>query len=736
MQNTSGLQPIKSIFLPGLALLLTLTSTALAQETGELGRMWTFENPPLAYLEKEYGFNPDENWLDSLRLGSLRLGGKDNASGFGSASFVSPNGLIMTSTRCVRDAITQTRPRDLNIITNGFVAKTLEQEIRLRSSHDEWLTAAQLVKITNVTDKVNKGVLHSDNETQIKKKREANKQTILDAARNADTELVPRIVSLYQGAVVQLYQYKVYDDLRLVVLPHMRSANFGGTRDNFTWPCYSLDFAFLRAYEDGKPADTSNHYFKWKSGGAKKDELVFVSGNPGTTKRLSTRAQLELERDIRIPMRIQRIKNNLRIANIRSSKTIEQLTNILRQSSVGNTDSAAFDPGSPSPHFSDAQLLKMEYDIKAARGNLQGLKDATLMAQKTTSEQAFQDRVMADKDLAEKYGDLWDRIASVVEQRRQHEARARFQTANGSPVLGVLVPIVRMCDPAETEEHREQARRTNESWAGVEISPNAGYILDCLDHLVRSRSWLAEDDPFFTKVHGGRSAADFWDAVDGEQAQSSPNWLGYPEPREALANSGWKAIQASEDPMVVAAHELARLMRANEELGVRLDAEEAALGADIGRLLLKCYGANVSPDGTNTLRFTDGVVKGSPTAGTISPHRTTFDGLYGRSAEFDNKPPFNLPKTWLDRKDAIDMTKTVNFASTNDISVGNSGSVVVNKELEVVGVVVDGNIESLHNDFVFTDEVPRAVSTHVDGIMEALVKIYGADRIAKELTGE
>ncbi|MEE8153758.1 MAG: S46 family peptidase, partial [Phycisphaerales bacterium] len=312
--------------------------------------MWTFENPPLAYLEKEYGFKPDQEWLNSLRLGSLRLGGEDILSGFGSASFVSPKGLIMTSTRCVRDAVASTRPGDLNIINTGFVAAALEQEIRLRSSHDEWLTAAQLNKSSNVTGKVNKGVAHTDNETQIKERREANKRAILDAARKADPKLVPQIVSLYQGGIFQLYQYRVYDDVRLVVTPHVQAADFGGDPDNLTYPRHSIDFAFLRAYEDGKPADTTKHYFKWKAGGAKKGELVFVSGNPGTTKRLLTKAQLAFERDIKIPMQMEWITNRLRI---------------WKEDGGGLSHWAFF----------RTKILGLENGLKAARGNLNGLKD-------------------------------------------------------------------------------------------------------------------------------------------------------------------------------------------------------------------------------------------------------------------------------------------------------------------------------------------------------------------------
>ncbi len=708
---------MKSIFLPGLALLLSLTSTTLAQENQELGRMWTFENPPLAYLEEEYEFKPDQEWLNSLRLGSLRLGGEDVLPGFGSASFVSPEGLIMTSTRSVLDAVAMTRPKDINLIKTGFVAETAEQEIRLRSGLSKWLSAAQLVKISNVTDELNKGVAKADNETQINEKREATKKAILDAASKTDPELVSQIVSLYQGVVFQLYQYRVYKDVRLVVLPHIQTAHFGGDPDSFTYPRHGLDFAFLRAYKDGKPADTTKHYFKWKSGGANEGELVFVSGNPGTTKRLFTKAQMELERDIRIPMEIERITNSMRI---------------VKDPRSGTTFTGEFDPENPSKHWAWVRtgILSQENGIKAARRNLQGLENEKLMALKTEAEEAFKGRVMADKQLAEHYGDLWDRIASVAKQRRQHEARARFHS--GAGLLDLAVDIVRSCDPTETEEHRKQATKNLDAWRGGTYALNFHGVAHIRDHFVRARTWLPENDPFFTKVFGGKSPEEFSDELE----RRSPSWLGYPEPREALVESGWKAIQESEDPVVVAARELVPLIRKNEKLGAELDATEEALGAELGRALLECYGTKVSPDATNTLRFTDGVVKGFSANGTIAPYRTTFDGLYARGREFDNKYPFKLPKIWLDLKDKIDMTKSVNFVSTNDITVGNAGSVVVNKELEVVGVVVDGNIESLHNDFVFNDDVPRAVSAHVDGIMEALVKIYNARHIAKELTGK
>jgi hypothetical protein len=546
----------------------------------------------------------------------------------------------------------------------------------------------------------------------------------------------------------------VYDDIRLVVLPHVETAHFGGTPDNFTYPRYNIDFAFLRAYEYGKPAETRNHYFRWKSGGAREDELVFVSGIPDTTNRLFTKAQLEFERDIRIPIQI------------------EWHTNAIRISREG-----PFVSEGPSWHrFWWGLILEWQFGQKAARGHLQGLEDGTLMAQKTAAEKAFRDRVMADEALAAKYGDLWDRIDSVAQERRLHEVRARFH-APAHPTFQLAVAIVRACDPAETAEQRERAKKKLESWAGAEVSAAFPTTDFSLDHFVRARSWLPEDDPFFTKVLDGRSPAEFYDLLDPArhphrpgEGQRPPSWLGYAEQRDALVKSGWASIQKSDDPLVVAARELAILMRKNEKLGDELDAKEEALSAEIGRALIACYGGNVSPDATRTLRFTDGVVKGLPSSGATAssrtaphdaapfrtvPYRTTFYGLYGRNAAFDNEFPFNLPQIWLDRRDKIDMTKSVNFVSTNDITAGNtifepviawghrwrgtggnSGSVVVNKALEVVGLIVDGNIESLHNDFVFRDDVPRAVSVHVDGIMEALVKIYDAHRVAKELTGK
>ena len=692
------------LFVPGLILALGLGhSPLLAQENQELGRMWTFENPPLAYLEKEYGFKPDQRWLNSLRLASLRLGGETVTRGICSASFVSPKGLIMTNNHCVRDAVNTTAGRrGPALVKSGFYATSLEDELRLKTDDDGWLTVSQLNKITPITDRVNAGIEEGDSADAIKKKREANKEKILAEAKKSDSKLVAQIVSLYQGGIFQLYQYRVFGDVRLVCMPHLQTAHFGGDPDNFTYPRYSLDFAFVRAYEDGKPADTTKHYFTWKMGGAKEGDLVFVPGNPGSTNRLYTKAQMDFDRDVELPIKVEKLTHWLAFFR----RLIERR------------------PGIEAPY--KTMLLNWENSQKAMTGNIHGLKDAALMAQKTTAEEMFKAKVMQDPKLRAKYGDLWDRFANLAERRRKHEPRGHFQSSDLSQVLATALNVVAAVDPEETEEDREKAAK-----AVAEARPDDILTLGLFtDHLGRARNWLPKDDPYFTKVMNGITEPRRFAATLLRSKVQDPAWCA------KLIEGGWDAVKESEDPGIVAARELSVLVRANDKEGEELDAEEEALGARMGLALFACYGTKVSPDATMTLRFTDGVVRGFKFNGTIAPYRTTFYGLYARHAEFDGEHPFDMPKIWLDREDKIDMTKAVNFVSTNDITGGNSGSVVVSKDLQVVGLIFDGNIESLHNDYVFKDDVPRSVSVHVDGIVEALKKIYEAERVVKELQGK
>ncbi|MHC4851540.1 MAG: S46 family peptidase [Planctomycetota bacterium] len=694
--------------LPALGLAIFLCSSiASAQEHGELGRMWTFENPPLAYLEKEYGFKPDRAWLNKMRLAALRLGDKNR--GWCSASFVSPRGLIMTNHHCVRNALGVSQGGE-SWVKNGFYATSLEDEVRLKSESGNDVWATQLVATTDVTAKVNAGIAKTDDDAAIKKKRDENKKNILDEAEKKNPDGRHEIVTLYQGAIFQLYEYKTYKDIRVVCTPHLQTAHFGGDPDNFTYPRYSIDFAFVRAYDDGKPADTTKSYFKWKMGGAKEGDLVFIPGNPGSTQRLYTKAQMEYERDKRIPMLKERFDQQLAL-----------LRSILRQ----------WGPRL-GPRF-EAQIknwvLQYENGQKAFGGELSGLRDEKLMAQKDAAEKAFRKRVGAKRELRKRYGQIWDRLAEVAEKRKALEAKLRFQTHDYCRPLRGAVLAVRAKDPQEPEDKRKEFEKQLLSQPGRTLQDSFLSAPMFVNHVQRAKEWLSEDDPFFADVLDGKSGRDVVRAVTSSR-------IAQQDFRKGLMDGGWEAIQKSEDPAVVIARKLAPLMRANEQKDEELRAIEEAQGALLGQALFACYGTSVSPDATMTLRFSDGVVKGYPCNGTIAPYRTTFYGLFGRNIDFGNKHPFDLPEPWLENREKIDLTKSVNFVSTNDITGGNSGSVVVSKELKVVGLVFDGNIESLPNNYVFRDDIPRSVSVHVDAILEAMKKIYEAERVVAELTGQ
>ncbi|MEM7104818.1 MAG: S46 family peptidase [Bacteroidota bacterium] len=698
------------------------TNTTVASGIKEQGHLWTFDNPPLTHLEKTYDFKPEQEWLNALRLGALRLEVENKGPIFGSASFVSPNGLILTSNRSIVSAVARTLDskgyaRDgepLKIIKTGFAAKSLEQEIRLRVSHDDWLTATQLVNIVDVTDEVNLGVEATDDEVLAMEKREANKQITLEVISKASPELESEIVSLYQGAVYHLYQYKVYKDIRLVCMPHLQIAQFGGDQDNFNYPRHSLDFAFLRAYEEGQPVNSSNYFFKWKKGGASENKLVFVTGNPGKTHRFLTKTQLELEMDIKLLMEIDRLTSELRILKDPGS----------------NTYTGEFDPENPSRHWAwvRTSMLNLENDLKVENGKLDALEDKQLMAKKTAIEQTLRQCLMADKQLTEKYNGLFDEMTNLVEQLKVHEVRMQFH--KGAGLLDLVMDIVRLSDPEATVEHRKYARDHLDGWTGHSYNLNFHGVAHVLDHFVRASQWLPADDPYMTKVLGDLSPKGFVEILE----ERSSTWLGHSGNRDALIELGWKGILESKDPLVIAARELVVLMRENEQLGGWLEAKEEALGLKMAQAMFACYGANIGPDGTGTLRFSDGVVSGYVQGDADITHYTTFGELYARNIDNVNRYPFTLPEVWLDRKSEIDMSKPLNFVCTNDVaSSGSTGSVIVNKELEVIGLVIDGNANALYNHYLFDDEVGRCVSVHVEGILEALEKVYGADRVVEEL---
>lgn len=662
-----------------------------------LGKMWTFENPPLAYLEAEYGFKPDQRWLDALRLGALRLGERDNP--WCSASFVSPRGLIMTNHHCVREQIAQIQgPEDW--VKNGFAAAALSDEVRIPG-----LTVQQLIAQEDVTSRVDEGVRESDDDVAVAKRRAANIEAVVSAADEAHPDHMHQVVALYHGAVHHLYRYRVWDDLRLVVAPHLQTAHYGGDPDNFTYPRWSIDFAFVRAYLDDAPAETAAHYFRWRERGAQEGDLVFVPGNPGNTNRQLTMQQLELQRDLEYPMVVEQFANSIEILKPFKDRAPGLLTT----------------------------LLSWQNSCKAIQGMLDGLNDDALMAKKRRNELHFRGAISESPELGKEYGDLWREVNVLVQQQKEVLPRAMFHQPGFSSVLQRGVLVAEALDETMGEDRRKAARDGALNFMGGS-SPLTQALL--VDQFQRAEAWLPRDDALLAAVgqqHYDAEAEEVdWEAALGDLRRSKLSRDGFV--RDLLeADAGADRWATDDDPGVRAARALWSLMRDAERSQELLDSGLEKQGARLGRALFAVYGDDISPDATMTLRFSDGCVAGYPYNGTVAPWATSFYGLYGRGAAFANAHPFDIPQPWLQHRAAIDMSARVCFASTNDIVGGNSGSCVVDRDLRVVGLVFDGNIESLANDFYFTQDVARAVSVHTDAIMQALQHVYGMQRVVAEL---
>jgi hypothetical protein len=682
-----------------LSLLTVLALPALAQQNHDplaMGKMWTFENPPLAYLEQEYGFKPDQPWLDSLRLAALRLGERDNP--WCSASFVSPQGLIMTNHHCVRDEMAKVQPRGDDWVKNGYAATALADEVKLPG-----LTVQQLLAQEDVSARIDEGVTAEDDDLAVGKKREANRKAILDAADAAHPERMHQVVSLYQGAVHMLYSYRVYDDIRLVLAVNLQCAHFGGDPDNFTYPRWSIDFSFVRAYADAEPADTSAHYFRWRQEGVQADELVFVPGNPGNTNRLLTMAQLEVQRDVEHPMVVEQLENSMAILEPYTAR---------------------------NPRFLTIKL-GWENSRKAIAGMLDGLHTEALVAKKRLHESLFRAAIAGNAEWNAKYGKIWEAQAELAARRRAVLPQTSFYAPSYLGVVERAVAMAKALDETLPEADRQAARQE-----ALEMEVQGNEITGKLvvDHFVRAAKWLGRRDPYVDVVASAPATdgplvwADSIAAVDGSRLRDGEFVAELLGAEDAPAQ-----FAQSDDVGIRVGRVLWPLMRAAQREQEAVDSATAVQGKLIGQALHAVFGANTSPDATMTLRFSDGRVSGYPCNGTLAPYATSFYGLYARASEFGGVHPFDLAQPWADARPQIDLEKKVCFVSTNDIVGGNSGSAVVDKDLQVVGLIFDGNIESLPNDFYYTQDRARAVSVHSDAIVQALVNVYGMSRILDEL---
>ena len=663
--------------------------------------MWTFDNPPLKQLKERYGFEPTRAWLDHLRLASARF--NDGGSG----SFVSPHGLVLTNHHVALGQLQKVSSPSKDYVKDGFYARTEAEELKCPD-----LEINVLVAMQDVTARVRSAVKPGMTDEAALKARKAEIASI-EKESLEKTGLRSDVISLYQGGEYWLYQYKKYTDMRLVFAPEQQIAFFGGDPDNFTYPRYDIDFALFRVYENGKPVE--NHdYLKWNAKGAGDGELVFVSGNPGSTSRLETMAQIETERDYDLPLILKTLNRWLDAAKQYSTQGSEQARE------AANT------------------VFGVSNSLKALDGRAQGLADKNLIDKMQKDETSFRGLVAGNPAWQQAYGGAWDTIAQAEMKHRQMVKMFRFYSVRGSRLWGIALSIVQyVAEVKKPDGERLEGYHDSqlESLRFRLFSPAPiypGFEKAMLEEgLQLSLDELGANDPYMKAVLGGRTPAEVaQQAVAGTQ-------LADPAVRKSLVEGGEAAVQASSDPMIVLARAAdpfdRQRIKAFED---NVESVETPAGEKIGQARFAVYGKSLYPDATFTLRLGYGTVKGYPMNGTQAPPMTTFYGLYDRAYSFGLKFPYNLPARFLERRTRVNLAGPVDFVNTCDIIGGNSGSPVVNRQGELVGLIFDGNIESLVGDFVYYEVNNRAVAVHSGAIIEALREFYDASPLADELEGK
>jgi hypothetical protein len=673
-----------------------MTTVSIRADEG----MWLFNNPPRERLKDKYGFEATDSWLEHVQKSSVRF------NNGGSGSFVSADGLLMSNHHVGADCLQKLSDSQHNYYRDGFHARSLSEEKRCLD-----LELNVLMGIEDVTVRVNAAVKPDMPAAQAFLARRAAMAEIEKESLDK-TGLRSDVAMLYQGGQYHLYRYKKYTDVRLVFAPEQQIAFYGGDPDNFEYPRYDLDICFFRAYENGQPAKVE-HYLKWSRAGATDNELVFVSGHPGRTSRLFTVAELEYVRDYRLPYSLERL-NDLEV--------------VLTAYSARSDENA---------RRAKEDLFGVQNSRKALNGELAGILDPSLMARKRAEEQELRNLVASKPDLKEISG-AWDRIEQAQNVIRQN-AKIYNLLEMGLGFHSTLFSIGRTLLRAAEEKPKPNAERLREfGQAGLESLEFQLFseepIYDDFEQLklANSLTWLTTQlgytNPTVQKVLAGKSPRErASELVLGTKLKD----VAF---RKKLYSEGQAAVDAAKDPMI----ELARLID-SEARAVRkiVETESEAkqqAHALIGKARFAIQGTSTYPDATFTLRLAYGTVKGYEEQGKQIPFETKFEGLYERATEHHDKPPFDLPRRWAERKRRLDLSTPYNFVNTADIIGGNSGSPVINRAAELVGIIFDGNIQSLVLDFIYTEQQARAVAVHSSGIIEALRKVYDAGDLADELT--
>lgn len=683
------------------AVLLTFAFLLSAFAQADEG-MWLYNEPPTARIKAKYGFELTQAWLDHVRLSSVRF------NNGGSGSFVSPDGLTFTNHHVGAQCVQQLSTEGHDYIKTGYYAKTQAEEVKCPN-----LELNQLVGIEDVTDKINAGVKPEMSAAEAGQAQRAAMSQVEKDCANA-TGLRCDVTTFYSGQVYNLYKYKKYTDVRLVFAPEFDIAFFGGDPDNFTYPRYDLDITFFRVYENGKPAHLDN-YLQWSRTGVKDGDLIFVSGHPGSTGRLLTMAQLEFTRDVQYPLTLKVI-----------ARRVVLLENFSKESEE-------------NARIAKEDIFGLQNSQKAISGYESGLLDKSIMDEKAAEEAKLRTAFKADPKNAAA-ADPWEEIAQAIKVQQSifndlsFLERMRGFNARLAQTARILVRAAE----EKTKPNQDRLREFRDSalpsleqqlFSAAPIYKNLETV-QLADSLSEMREVMGKDNPDVQKVLQGKDPAD----VAKEMIANTK--LDDVAVRKQLYDGGEAAIEASNDPLIAAMRAIEPDARAARKMyDDKVESVVRKDGTIIAKARFAQSGFSQPPDATFTLRLSYGAVKGYEENGKAIPFETEIGGAYEHAAEHGSQLPYKLPDSWIDAKSKLDLKTPLNFVSTADIIGGNSGSPTVNTKGEVVGIIFDGNIESLPWNFAYSDVQGRAVSVDARGIQEALRKVYGANALANELLG-
>lgn len=659
--------------------------------------MWPLNQFPVEKVKAKYKFTATKEWLDHVRLSSARLG---NGC---SASFVSSQGLVMTNHHCVHSCVEQLSKEGKDYVANGFFTKELKDEVRCPE-----LEVNRLLEITDVTDRI------SAKTSKLKDKEfndqlKASMSEIEKECSGTNESIRCDVVTLYHGGKYNLYKYQRYQDVRLAFAPELGIAFFGGDPDNFNFPRYNLDVSFLRVYDQGKPLQNKD-FFIWSPEGGKEGDLSFVTGHPGKTSRLLTISELEFLRDVRFPY-------DLAIF----SEARGNLTQFQQR-------------GPEQKRYSTARLFGIENSLKAYKGRTSALMDKTFFANKVAEENKLRRKINSNPKWKKEFGSAWDEITAAYKDYRNIFEQHEFieNTTYSSKLFGIAKALVRASKELQKPNEKRFREFTDSALPQLKLSLfstaplyNDFEIENLTFGFTKMREYLTADNPFVKKVLKNKSPRQLAEElINGTKLKDV-------SVRQKLFDGGEKAISESKDPMIQLALLLdsdSRAIRAKFEDNIETKIKKAS--EKVAKAQFAVYGSDRYPDATFTLRASYGQIQGYEEKGQFVKPLTTFAGLFDRATDSE---PFLPPKSWSNAKSKLDLATPFNFASTNDIIGGNSGSPVINDKAEVIGLIFDGNIQGLGGQYGYDPLVNRAVSVHSQAIKEALLKVYSSERLANEL---